>query len=145
MVATAQVQSDYDFVRILELAGAPEGCAPVLLGNTLTVEELSQDSLDAALAAYDHSKTVARQQREQFKRLRAEAVEAIAVTTMAGHTFDGDETSQGRMGRAIACMVEGDTVPWVLADNSVIQATRGELIEALRMSGAAQAILWVQS
>lgn len=35
------------------------------------------------------------------------------------------------------------TVTWVLADNSVIQATAAELREALRLAGAEQARLWV--
>ena len=65
------------------------------------------------------------QLREEWKAARASSVEAIDVTTAAGNTFDGDEVSQGRMARAIIALgttPEG-TVNWVLADNTVIQAT----------------------
>lgn len=82
--------------------------------------------------------------REQFKSERAAAVKAITVTTVAGNTFDGDEESQGRMARAILALPEGGKVPWVLADNSVIQATADDLREALALAGAEQARLWVQ-
>lgn len=83
--------------------------------------------------------------REQAKAERAKAVENIRVTTAAGNTFDGDEVSQGRMARAIIALSAGaaPTVTWVLADNTVIQATAAELTEALALAGAAQAALWV--
>lgn len=86
------------------------------------------------------------QVREQAKFQRAEQVAAITVTTQAGHTFDGDETSQTRMSRAIIALGAvgpSATVNWVLADNSVIDATAAELTEALALAGAAQAALWV--
>lgn len=88
----------------------------------------------------------AEQLREDWKATRAAAVEAIDVTTVSGNTFDGDEISQGRMARAILALnaaAPGTTVNWVLADNSVIDATAAELTEALALAGAAQAALWV--
>jgi hypothetical protein len=83
--------------------------------------------------------------RKEWKAARAAVVEAIKVTTRSGHTFDGDEVSQGRMARAILGLqvMPGETVTWVLADNSVIQATAAELSEALAMAGASQAAAWV--
>ena len=83
--------------------------------------------------------------REAAKQARAAAVEHITVTTAAGNTFDGDETSQSRMSRAIMVLSTGAaaSVPWVLADNTVIQADAVELTEALALAGAAQAALWV--
>lgn len=83
-------------------------------------------------------------EREIAKAARAAAVEAITVTTAAGHTFDGDETSQARMSRAILVLSTGfaNEVSWVLADNSVIQADAAELTEALALAGQAQSALW---
>jgi hypothetical protein len=85
-------------------------------------------------------------QREQFKVEREAAVKTITVTTSAGHTFDGDEISQGRMARAILGLQAsgvGATTPWVLNDNSVIQVSAAELTEALTLAGAEQTRLWV--
>jgi hypothetical protein len=83
--------------------------------------------------------------REIAKAQRAAAVNALTVTTAAGHTYQGDETSQGRMARAIIALNTGraPSVTWVLADNSVIQATAAELTEALVLAGQAQAAIWV--
>ncbi|OVZ20494.1 hypothetical protein CDO45_02100 [Pseudomonas aeruginosa] len=81
--------------------------------------------------------------RARFKRQRADAVAAITVTTARGWTFDGDEQSQTRMARSIASMEDGETITWVLADNSPADVTREELREALRLAGASQAALWV--
>lgn len=84
--------------------------------------------------------------RAAWKASRAAAVEAIKVTTFAGNVFDGDEVSQGRMARAIIAInaaAPGTTVNWILADNTVIDATAAELTEALALAGAAQAALWV--
>ena len=87
----------------------------------------------------------AERDRESFKAARATAVDNIKVTTAAGNTFDGDETSQTRMSRAILVLSTGaaESVPWVLANNTVIQATAAELTEALALAGAEQARLWV--
>lgn len=83
--------------------------------------------------------------RAEWKRQRADKVGAIKVTTAAGHTFDGDEQSQGRMARAILGLqaVPGGAVTWVLADNSVREVRAAELTEALALAGAEQARLWV--
>ena len=83
--------------------------------------------------------------REAAKAARAINVANIKVTTAAGNTFDGDETSQTRMSRAILVLSTGaaESVPWVLANNTVIQATAAELTEALALAGAEQAQLWV--
>ena len=83
--------------------------------------------------------------RDELKVRRTAAVEAITVTTAAGNTFDGDETSQTRMARAIIALQATNTpsVNWVLANNTAIQATAAELVEALALSGAAQAAVWV--
>lgn len=84
--------------------------------------------------------------REQFKVERAAAVAALTVTTQAGNTFDGDEVSQGRISRAILALQAagaGSVTPWVLADNTVIQANAAELLEALTLAGLEQSRLWV--
>lgn len=86
---------------------------------------------------------IARAEREKFKTERTAAVQAITVTTPAGNTFDGDEISQWRMARAILSLQEGQTVRWVLHDNTEIDATAAELREALALAGAEQARLWV--
>ena len=104
---------------------------------------MTPEQVDAHL----NPEPTAEQIREAWKAQRASAVEAIKVTTTSGNTFDGDEISQGRMARAvIALQAAGvESVTWVLADNSVIQATVAELSEALSLAGAAQAALWVQN
>ena len=86
--------------------------------------------------------------REIAKITRSEKVMAITVTTTAGRTFDGDETSQTRMARAIIALnaqpqTPVPTVNWVLANNIVVQATAAELTQALALAGAAQAAVWV--
>ena len=96
--------------------------------------------------AHTNPPKTAEQLREEWKAQRAALVDAIKVTTQAGNTFDGDEIRQGRMARAIIALdasPAGTTVNWVLADNSVIQATAAELTEALALAGGAQAAIWV--
>lgn len=81
--------------------------------------------------------------REAWKAERTAAVSSITVTTAAGNTFDGDETSQARMARAIIALPTGGTVVWVLADKSIIEASADEMREALALAVAEQARLWV--
>lgn len=82
--------------------------------------------------------------RQKFKADRAAAVARIVVT-VGDKQFDGDELSQTRMARALVGMRDDETIQWVLADNSVTEATREELTEALRLAGQAQTALWAQT
>lgn len=84
---------------------------------------------------------------EQAKAQRADAVSKITVE-VDGMIFDGDETSQTRMGRTVAAAIaEGvdldtETRTWVLADNTVASVTVRQLTRALRLAGDAQTALW---
>lgn len=86
---------------------------------------------------------VAEIQRQLFKQNRQAQVDAITVEVQ-GMVFQGDEVSQTRMARAITALQPEETILWVLADNTPVQATREQLVEALRLSGQAQAAIWVQ-
>lgn len=83
--------------------------------------------------------------RESAKAMRQALVDAITVTTATGKTFDGDETSQTRMARAIIGMQAAGalTINWVLADNTTASVTVAELTEALVLAGQEQARLWI--
>lgn len=102
-----------------------------------------QEQIDAAIQA--QAAAEAEQLRNTAKIQRQLQVENIKVTTTSGKTFDGDETSQNRMARAVIAL-EAMSVPstiWVLADNTPTMATVAELKEALALAGAAQAAVWV--
>lgn len=82
-------------------------------------------------------------QRQKFKAARQAQVDAITVE-VDGMVFQGDEVSQGRMARAAVALNDTETVLWVLANNAPVQVTKAQLLEALRLAGAAQAAIWVQ-
>lgn len=83
--------------------------------------------------------------REAGKVERQLLVDAIVVTTGSGRQFNGDEVSQNRMARGILGLQAAGAgeVTWVLADNTPVAVTLAELGEALALSGAAQAAVWV--
>lgn len=83
-------------------------------------------------------------QKTRAKFARSDAIDRLKVTTAAGNEFDADETSQNRMSRAITGMAESDTLPWVLANNNIIQVTKLELLEALKLAGIAMATEWLK-
>ncbi len=78
------------------------------------------------------------------KQARAAAIDSLTVTSASGNVFDADEVSQNRLARAISVLEDSETLPWVLADNSVIAASKTELVEVLRLAGAAMALEWVK-
>ena len=80
----------------------------------------------------------------EYKASRQEAVNNIKVTTEAGNTFDGDETSQTRMVRAASLMDDVEVTNWVLADNTVIEVSKAELMEAAKLAGQEQTRLWIK-
>lgn len=90
-----------------------------------------------------NAETEALQARELAKQARQAAVDAITVVVNE-KVFDGDETSQTRMSRAIIGMqaTGQPTINWTLADNSTTQATLAELTDALCLAGAKQGELW---
>ena len=88
----------------------------------------------------------AEQELAQAKAERADAVSRITVT-VDGLVFDGDETAQDRMARAIT-MFQANNLPvdyqtdWVLADNTIAKVTVTQLSQALLLAGQAQTALW---
>jgi hypothetical protein len=85
---------------------------------------------------------------KKAKEERAEAVSRITVE-VDGMTFDGDETAQDRMARAItmfqaSSLPEDYTTAWVLADNTVAQVTVAQLAQALLLAGQKQTELWTK-
>lgn len=103
----------------------------------------TQAERDASVAAAQAAQAI--NARTAAKQARDVAVAAIKVTTTNGKTFDGNELSQGRMARAIIVLQATNTEStlWVLADNTPVQVTAAELIEALALAGAAQSAIWV--
>lgn len=87
---------------------------------------------------------IAERNLAKAKLARLGQVREIKVTTLSGKEFDGDEDSQNRMSRAISAMNDGDSTQWVLADNTVVQVSKAELKEALRLAGAAMTTIWMQ-
>lgn len=85
--------------------------------------------------------------REEKKTTRANRVARIVVTVMRGETalyFDGDEISQVRLDRFSRRMrgKNRQTIPWVMADNSVIEVTADEMEEALDLAMKEQGDVW---
>lgn len=115
--------------------------APVKMNSTykrvwvvdeLTAEEITNKALEKNAIA-----------RAEFIANRTKRVSELVVITSQGNAFDGDETSQNRMARAIQSMDDGETTLWVLANNSSINATKAELREALRLAGQEQTNIWI--
>lgn len=78
----------------------------------------------------------------QAKTDRAEAVSKITVE-FDGMTFDGDEESQQRIARSIIALGDGETMPWVLHDNTIAEVSKEQLKQVLRLAGQKQSELWV--
>lgn len=83
------------------------------------------------------------QKLEEAKRLRAQQVAAIKVE-VDGMTFDGDETSQSRMARAleVASITGMGSTVWVLADNTVAEVTVAQMQQALSKAMLEMGELW---
>jgi biopolymer transport protein ExbD len=76
---------------------------------------------------------------------RAIIVASLTITTKSGRVYDADETSQNRMARAIVALkgANQNTTLWVLNDNTVVDTSVAELLEALELAGTAQSAIWV--
>lgn len=79
----------------------------------------------------------------QAKQERASEVERLTVE-VEGMVFDADETSQARMSVAASSMTDDETNVWVLHDNSVVQVTKAQLLQACRLARIAQSAVWTK-
>lgn len=86
---------------------------------------------------------IAQEVLAQAKQERAEEVEALTVE-VEGMVFDADETSQARMAVAATSMSDDETNVWVLHDNTVVQVTKAQLLEACRKARLAQSAIWTK-
>lgn len=99
------------------------------------------------LEPIDHTEEeIANYELLKAKQERSKKVSQITVE-VDGMIFDGDETSQERMSRAITAalasnMATDTTTTWVLHDNSVATPTIAQLATALRLAGEEQTKLW---
>ena len=110
-----------------------------------TLRNIPVKKLDFVGTVIDYTKPTNEMLQKQAlvkaKAQRAETVSRIVVE-IDGLKFDGDEDSQDRMARAIVALDAGETIQWVLADNSVVQVTREQLRQALRLAGQQQTEVW---
>ena len=84
----------------------------------------------------------------EAKTERTDAVSKITVE-VDGMVFDGDETAQDRMARAITMFTSSGlpadtTTSWVLADNTVASVSITQLTQALLLAGQKQTELWTK-
>ena len=77
------------------------------------------------------------------KAERAAEVEALTVE-VEGMVFDADETSQARMSVAASSMTDDELNVWVLHDNSIVQVTKAQLMQACRLARIAQSAIWTK-
>ena len=59
-----------------------------------------------------------------------------------GIVYQGDETSQDRMSRAIAGLPEDGSIQWKAKDNSINELTKADLKEILFLAGQKQTEIW---
>ena len=75
--------------------------------------------------------------------LRAKNIAGIKVIAVQGKEFNGNEAEQARLAVAITLLDPGESIDWVLTDETVASLTREELKEVLvavgRMAAAIRA------
>lgn len=79
--------------------------------------------------------------RLEFKKTRQQQVDNIEVT-YNGNIYQGDETSQNRMTRAILAMTDTEVIPWVTKDNKNVNLSKVDLSSILKQAGIIQTSLW---
>lgn len=77
----------------------------------------------------------------QWKAERQLKVDNIEVE-LNGVIYQGDETSQTRIARAVSVMEDTDTVMWVAKDNSVNELSKADLKYILKEAGTKQTLIW---
>lgn len=131
-----------DLRALLEITWVDEPEPPLDYTDD-TYYRVEQDDAPYVVYTPRTPEQIAQIQLNKAKTSRQALVQQITVTTSTNKVFDGDESSQDRIARAISALDPQETTNWVLADNTVAVVTREELREALRLAGAAQTQIWV--
>lgn len=137
LLDTQEIRDRAGVIEIAEPA-PPEDYSPDTYYRT------EQDAAPYVIYTKKSDEQIAELNLVKAKQVRAQEVSEIIVTTQAGNTFDGHEDAQNRMNRAVNILTDTDLVPWVLADNTIVNVSKAELLEALRLSGTAQSALWAK-
>ena len=62
-----------------------------------------------------------------------------------GHIYQGDETSQDRMSRALAVLPDDISTTWRTSDNQNVSISKDDLKEILFLSGQEQTRIWFEN
>lgn len=138
---------DRGYAHTIKRGDADFDVVDTKFGNLLTIGKTAQPSMEGdgweVIDGFPLLERIQAQELANAKAVRANAVAAITVT-VNGKVFDGDETAQIRMARAVAASNNAEeTTQWVLHNNEVVTVTIAELKQALRLAGEAQTVLWV--
>ena len=112
--------------------------------NQFSAQIVSAAWQDKAYRAIEPMLTEEEKAAEELAQAKAERADAVSkiIVEVDGMKFDGDETSQQRMSRSIVALEDGETMPWVLYDNTIVEVTKEQLKQVLRLAGQKQTELW---
>ena len=120
---------------------------PLAEGNRHYMEVQEWLKTNTAQLAYTKAERDAyllKQAITAWKQDRQTKIDAIEVT-YKGVVYQGDETSQNRMTKAITALPDNTTtVPWTAKDNTIQNLTKVDLQAILLDAGTQQSVLWNQ-
>ncbi len=91
-------------------------------------------------------KTKEELKKEKLKELnkQRQAELDIAKVSYKNNLYDADEVSQSRMARALLALGEDDKQFWITADDKMVELTKADFREILRLAGVNQTRIWVK-
>lgn len=104
----------------------------------ITKEEFEQVIVELNTPSEEEQKQII---YNQWKAERQSKVDNIEVE-LNDVIYQGDETSQTRIARAVSVMEDTDTTMWVAKDNSVNELSKADLKYILREAGIKQTLIW---
>jgi len=78
------------------------------------------------------------------KLVREAATISITVTLNNGIELDGDELSQNRLARALLVIEDDSIISWIALDNTIVQLTKADVKEALKLALEAQSVIFLK-
>ena len=107
-------------------------------------EWLKTNTAQLAYTKAERGAYLLKQSITAWKQTRQVKIDAIEVT-YKGVIYQGDETSQTRMTKAITALPDSTTtVPWTAKNNTIQNLTKVDLQVILLDAGTQQSVLWNQ-
>lgn len=116
-----------------------------IVAKTKTIEEVEIEGYEYFTVCFETPEFYTDEAIFEIAKKEARSYElSKLIIEVDGYVLDGDETSQERLNRTYAMLLDGESIAWKDANNVFVTLPKVSLKNAIIMAGTKQTELWVK-